>query len=305
MTNLLDRLLRLATQVSVVRPIFVVGCGRSGTAFLFEMLKLYPELVPTTGHPDGEDHVGWIKHGGAVIAGLANPCGDSGHVGYHLCPHMDETQVTNETRASMHRYYATEVLMGSTTLRVLNKCPHLSNKLRYVRALFPDALFLHIVRDPVAMVASWVKVMQAVPELLLYWPETDFPCWWVFPTKDAVTHRSALARESRWYPGGGLLRFADYWATVNSIIPKQLSDTPGQLLTIRYEELVARPSEVMRRVGEFCGLRSAPSGELVIEPQRNVAYRSLLSDEQVRAIIARCWTVATAFGYEFAQDSGS
>jgi hypothetical protein len=301
--SVIDRFLRSA-DVSVRKPIFVVGCGRSGTALLFNLLSTSLELVPTTGYPDGEDHVGWIKHGGARIAGLANPQGDSGHVGHHLCLYMDESQVTEQVRGSMHRYYALEVLKGRPAARVLNKCPHLSNKLRYVRAMFPDALFLHIIREPVAVVASWVKVMQAVPQLLMYWPEAKFPCWWVFPTPDAALGLSALGDESRWYPGGGLLRLADYWATVNSIIPKQLSDTPGQLLTIRYEELIARPREVMGQVGEFCGLHAAPSGEVAIDPKRNIAYRSLLTDEQVQKIIARCRPVANTFGYNLTETGG-
>ena len=50
-------------------------------------------------------------------------------------------------------------------------------------------------------------------------------------------------------------------------------------------------------------LRSMLSKRL--QPERNQAYRSLLTDEQVRAIIARGRSVATAFGYKFAQDSGS
>lgn len=298
MARVVDFLFGRRTQVPVSRPVFVVGCGRSGTALLFNLLSACPELVATAGHPDGEDHVGWIEHGGARIAGLANPKGDSGHVGHHLCLHMDESDATEETRTSMHRHYALGVLKDRPSARVLNKCPHLSNKLRFVRALFPDARFLHIVRDPVAMVASWVKVMQAVPELLLYWPETDYPCWWVFPTKDAAAGRNALASDSRWYPGGGLLRFADYWAAVNANVPRQLSDTPEQLHTVRYEDLVARPEEIMRRVHDFCELDGSAAQLPAVQRERNIAYRHLLSEEDVRAIRERTRSVAESFGYE-------
>lgn len=297
MISIVDQLFRRRTRLPVARPVFIVGCGRSGTALLFNLLGGYPQLAKTTGHPDGEDQAGWIEHGRALIAGLANPRGDSGHVGHHLCLQMDESMATEEARASMHRHFSDNVLKGRASLRVLNKCPHLSNKLRYVRALFPDASFLHIIREPVAMVASWVKVMQAVPDLLMYWPEVEHPCWWVFPTAEATTRRAALASESRWYPGGGLLRFADYWSATNAGIQQQLADTPGQLLTVRYEDLIANPDRMMADVSRFCGLDAGPAQALAVQRARNVAYRHLLSEEDVRAIRERTREVARSFGY--------
>jgi len=297
MARFLERLLGTRPRVPVTRPVFIVGCGRSGTALLFNLLGAYPELAKTTGHPDGEDQVGWIEHGRTLIAGLSNPRGDSGHVGHHLCLHMDEAMATDEARAAMHAHFSDSVLQGRASLRVLNKCPHLSNKLRYVRALFPDARFLHIVRNPVAMVASWVNVMKAVPDLLMYWPEVEHPCWWVFPTSEATTRKDVLKGDSRWYPGGGLLRFADYWAATNAGVPRQLADTPEQLLTLRYEDLIADTPVVMQRVARFCGLTGTAVQPPQIERERNVRYRDLLTDEDVRAIRERTRAVAESFGY--------
>jgi hypothetical protein len=284
--------------VSKVRsPVFIVGCGRSGTTLLFDILKRHPSLVATKGHPDGEDHVGWIKHGGALIAGLATPKGDSGHVGYPYCLHMDETDVSDEIRESMHRYYVNNVLRRRIVGRVLNKCPHISNKLRYVRAIFPDARFVHIIREPVAVVASWVKVMETVPNLVLYWPDSDYPCFWVFEAGGNRDNSARFARENRIFPGGGLLHLADYWTQVNGNIPRQLSDAPGQLLSIRYEDLVANSDQVLRKVTDFCSLQPFPDVPIAIQPGRNQAYRSLLTNAQLESIGTRCQPVAEQFGY--------
>ena len=284
-------------DVRVSRPVFVVGCGRSGTAFLFELLKPFPELAATTGHPDGEDHVGWMQHGGAVIAGLATPQGDSGHLGYHFCPHMDESDLGDGVQDAMHRHYAVSVLRGDLSRRVLNKCPHLSNKLRYVRAIFPDATFLHIVREPVAVVASWVKVMQAYPQLQLYWPEAEYPCFWVLPAKDAAARGRVVAREPRFFPGGGVSAMAEYWSAVNANISRQLADTPEQMLTVRYEDLLARPDEELRKIARFCDFRIPPTRRPEIKTGRNVLYRDQLSDEDVATIRLRTQRVAKSFGY--------
>ena len=284
-------------EVPVRKPVFIIGCGRSGTTLLFDLMKTHPQLVPTTGHPDGEDHVGWIEHGGAVIAGLANPRDDTGHVGFHFCLHMDENDVREDERRSMHRYYSTEVLNGRLDARIVNKCPHMSNKLRYVRSIFPDARFVHIIREPVAVVASWVNVLKAVPELLIYWPETEYPCFWVMEAGDVRERGASLSRESRLYPGGGLLRLADYWAEVNANIPRQLADAPEQLLTLHYEDLIADPAQTLRHITDFCDLDPFATVGVDIEPDRNSLRRPLLTEADVAGIRERTRATAEQFGY--------
>jgi hypothetical protein len=161
----------------------------------------------------------------------------------------------------------------------------------------PDALFIHPVRDPVAMTASWINIMKDVPELLLYWPETEFPCFWALEAKGALAHGQSLQRESRIYPGGGLLRFADSWAETNGNVSKQLGESCLQLLTVNYEKLIANPEEEIRRITDFCELDSMPVIPLRIDKARNALRRALLTAENVTAIRERVRSVAMKFGY--------
>ena len=268
---------------AVDRPIFVIGCGRSGTTMLFQMLKSHPGLEGTKGHPDGEDHVGWIAHGGASIAGLYgnSHSGDLGHVvGQSCCLHMTEDDVAPQAVWDMHEHYR-DVLGDRAEKRVINKCPHLSNKVRYVRAIFPDARFVHIVRDPVAMVASWVNIMGLVPDLAIYWPDVPFPCLWVYDRSDATLEDK---QPDRFYPGQGLLRFADYWSAINAGIPLQAAYFPDQLLTIRYEDLIAEPVATLRQITDFCQLEPFQTVPVQIDGRRNGARDELLSDGDVADI---------------------
>ena len=277
-------------------PIFIIGCGRSGTTLLFELLGKHPDVVATTGHPDGEDHVGWIEHGGALIAGLATPAGDTGHVGYPYCLHMTAADVEPETAKCMQRYYRDEVLQGRKK-RVLNKCPHLSNKLDYVLEIFPHAKFVHIIRDVFPVVASWAKIMESVPELELYWPEEEkFPCFWVF---DAPRGRKQLfAQRDRFFPGGGERILADYWAVVNRNIPVQMADQAQQLITLRYEDLCDDPVRALRRLTDFCEL--SPFDEIPdqVAKDRNQKYTDELSSAQIDRITSQTDETRRLFGYE-------
>ena len=60
-----------------LEPIFITGCGKSGTSIVFRTLRQHKDLAPTTGYPDGEDHVGWIKFGkckmSVFVSKLPNP----------------------------------------------------------------------------------------------------------------------------------------------------------------------------------------------------------------------------------------
>lgn len=86
------------SKALVDRPIFIIGCGRSGTTLLFQLLRRHPQVAPTTGYPDGEDHVGWNAHGGCYISGLGHPGKEAGHTGYHYCIWMK--RISNQTRRS-------------------------------------------------------------------------------------------------------------------------------------------------------------------------------------------------------------
>lgn len=266
---------------------------------LFEMLKAHPGLVPTTGHPDGEDHEGWVKHGKAVISGIYGNAdtGDRGHaIGHACCLHMTGADVTDDIRASMHRYYRDDVLRGRPGKRVVNKCPHLSNKVAYVQAIFPDARIIHLVRDPVAMTASWINIMSLVPDLALYWPEAEHPCLWVMPRKGDLTD-DILNRSDRFYPGGGLMRFADYWSAINGGIPEQAKPFASQVLAVRYEDLIARPDETLQTITDFCELEPFDGSPVTIDKARNEKRRDLLESVDVSEIRRRTRDVAPLYGY--------
>ena len=67
---------------------------------------------------------------------------------------MNYEDATEDIKTSMRNYYSNLLSTDSSKKRIINKCPHLSNKLKYVLGIFPDAKIIHIVRDCEANVAS-------------------------------------------------------------------------------------------------------------------------------------------------------
>jgi hypothetical protein len=282
------------------KPVFVVGCGRSGTTLLFDLLSQHPQLARTTGYPDGEDHEGWIKFGKCVMAGIGNVNSDkygSGINGYHACLHMTAEDVTPEIVEGMHRYYWNDVLKNDKAKRVINKCPHNSNKLDYMLGIFPDAKIVHIVRDCEPMVASWIAVMNDHPALVLYWPEEDFPCFSLLPKPDSPTALKCLARHERFFPGGGAALFIDYWRKTNMGIEKQMQGRLNQLLVVRYEDLVAKPDHVLSGIAKFCELSPYEFAVANMDPNTASKHKHLLPEGLEEIIGIQAETVRQYFGY--------
>lgn len=298
----------MAKLPTIDRPIFIVGCGRSGTTLLFDWLAQHPGLVATRGYPDGEDHEGWITHGQCVMAGIGSPGSDhfgNGINGFNACLHMDEGAVTPDVRAEMHRYYVQDVLKEQADKRVLNKCPHNSNKLRYLLGLFPDARIIHIIRDCEPVVASWMAIMKAVPSLVVYLPENEpHPCLWLMQAPTGESQRMALANHSRFYPGGGEALWVEYWSKTNDGIEVQMNGRLEQLLSVRYEDLVTAPQFMLDEITHFCGLPSHRFATAGVDRQTAHKHGRLISQGLRDTIVLEASSVRRRFGYAPAVDSG-
>ncbi len=284
--------------VQVQLPIFVIGCGRSGTKLLCDLIKAHPDVVETQGYPDGEDHVGWVQHGKAIISGLgSSPEINRGQTGFNMCLAMDESHVNDEIVNAMHSYYAKTVLEGDQSKRAINKNPHLSNKLRYVKSIFPDARFIHIVRDCLPVVASWKRVMSLQYKQVVFLPESKWPCLWVLNAPEDK-NRSEFFKNEKVFPGGGgVPLLVEYWNQINTNIEEQCVDFMDQLKVVRYEDLVEQPNEVLGDIYSFCDL----PGEVVIKESihKDTAerHRHLLDEHEVQKVLAKSENVRRKFSY--------
>lgn len=284
----------------VERPIFVIGCGRSGTTLLFNLLSNHPDVAETTGYPDGEDHIGWVKHGDCVMAGVGNvnsPMYEGGINGFHYCLHMTERDVTPEIKASMHDYYWHDVLKKNQTKRALNKTSHLSNKIGYLLEIFPDAKVVHIVRDCKAVVASWLAVMEDHPSLVVYWPEEKYPCLWLMPRPTSATAARLLATNERFYPGGSGKLFIEYWKSINLGIGEQFLGRESQLLRVKYEDLITSPSETLSEINNFCELEPYEYSVDHLLGNTSEKFRHLISSDLDTAIAEAVAEANKQLGY--------
>tara|TARA_B100001989_G_scaffold3713_1_gene2475 strand:+ start:20655 stop:21569 length:915 start_codon:yes stop_codon:yes gene_type:complete len=277
----------------IKKPIFIVGCGRAGTTILFNILSTHPSLFRTNGYPDGEDHDGWVKYGQAIISGFGNVHNKrykSGINGYNCCLEMNEKDANEDVKKSMRNYYSNLLSTDSSKTRIINKCPHLSNKLKYVLSIFPDAKIIHIVRDCEANVASWISLMEEHKNIQVFLPNEELPCMWLLPKLDNLSKN-----DKSYYPGGDGEMFIEYWEKVNKGIIKQMNDHKEQLISIKYEDLVDNPDMVMNNLINFLEIKKFNFDSSIIQKGLNKKHSNLISNELKIKINKKAFLISKFF----------
>lgn len=209
------------------QPFFVVSSGRSGTAMMVKALSLAPDIQ--------------IKHEYAVLT--VQPLAVRRHAG--IVNAAQAKKILATTHGAAARLAPTR-LWGDSSNKLSWLIPELSS-------LFPEAKFIHLVRDGRKVASSYFhklaaecyddastaalaryladpKHAAAPPVEKKYWwpqPVCDDPCTASFPRFDQFQ------------------RISWHWAEVNRVIQRDLARLPDERkLLVRLEDLRSSPSEV-------------------------------------------------------------
>jgi hypothetical protein len=284
-------------------PIFVIGVERSGTTLLYSILanhpalywlsrldSLLPRAVVTTcvirRVVERVRRRPYLAVRGAVSrsSGLVPPSecqpywrglfgwGDEDN---YLIEddHFDETKLDASTKRSLLADLKRRLLF-SRKQRLLFKQTSLSLKLRYLDAIFPDALFLQVIRDPMDNLVSLARAKASSGER--FWG-TKIPGWRAL--LDADPH----------------LQAAIHMREVFEIVERDLATLPGggqRRFLVRYEDLVQDPARQVAHVLQFCHLSPAPQIEAVLHrieqggPPAQRAERPPLPGDVMRIVAA-------------------
>lgn len=209
-------------------PIFIVGCPRSGTALLRNLLRAHPNLS----FP-GESH--FIPR---LYRGFGDPKNDADArrlataiLGVHWVQEWG-LDVTPDDFADCRSYRAVVSRLFDTWARQEqkprwgDKTPHYVTEIPTLLEIFPDAKILHIYRDGRDVALSWLRVR--------FEPRN------VYQAARLWKRYVSVAREA----GGAL--------------------PPGTYLEVRYESVLTDTRATMERVCRFLG---EPFSEAVLAPE--------------------------------------
>ncbi len=243
------------------RPIFLIGCPRSGTTVIFEALSIHPEVGWFSHYFDKRPNHPWVnilnrytnlpffkielKKGRRLFPFIPEPteawnlwsisCGDK--FLYNSLTEVEPTLAEKESVSNL--IYNTIKYQGKKRFIAKLTGPP---RIRYLKKIFPDAIFINIIRDGRAVVNSLLNVS--------FWQERNGynqPWWGNFPndyyTKWLKTGKkpSTLA--------------ALEWKHVIELTELESSNLSSEeYMTIKYEDFIATTDKIINSILDFCSL---------------------------------------------------
>jgi len=237
---------------SLDRPIFIIGCPRSGTTMFVNTFKKHLDLAD------------WSEAGQIIQLKYYDPNAD------HL---MEEKDGNFFDSARIMIFLKVFILLKGRP-RFVNKNPRNSLRIKYLKAFYPDALFVHLVRDGRAVVYS--NLTQSHKDLfrrkLPFGGFCKPPEWRVYLQESSLCSLFA-------YQWKGIIKY------VRSTAVDRLN--PSNFLEVKYEDFCSKPHEVLSHVDKFCGLDPKRRDYVTIPERfdsRNFKWKQNLNESQITEI---------------------
>lgn len=287
---------------TIDRPLFIVGCPRSGTGLLHQVMRLHPSLAWVTPVSNWICGKPWFRHvpprlalgldtlltrlpaaslpsflrgpydGSLEVANLPETheghsiwnayCPDRTH---HACSADDVTREAHTGLRDVVRWH----LAYHQRPRFLSKTPRSALRVAFLHAVFPDARFVHLVRDGRAVVASILGRRRAAHGTLDRWWGARPPGW-----EDILSE--SPVRQAAWM-----------WITFLETFERAAHTLPdAATYTVRYETFTHDPEPTLRALFNWADLdaerllSSNAAHHLAQIRPSNEAWRTRLTDFQ-------------------------
>jgi Sulfotransferase family/Aspartyl/Asparaginyl beta-hydroxylase len=226
------------------RPIIILAAPRSGSTLLYETLAQHPDIwaLGNESHAEIENLPGLSPKDRAFESNA-----------------LDSQDATPQIAEAIRKAFTEKIqdhngskyaLLSSShqpeSLRFLEKTPKNALRVAFIDALFPDAYFIFLHRDPRPNLASMIDAWQSgkfitYPKLPgwrgLPWSLLLTPGWQHLPIEDLA------------------VIVAQQWCTANTAILDSLQRLPDERwCSVTYEEFIASPADITRKLYRFCNL---------------------------------------------------
>ncbi|NCF29766.1 MAG: sulfotransferase [Gammaproteobacteria bacterium] len=249
------------------QPIIFVGPGRSGSTIISEIVFAHEDLAWPSNHLEIHPQRLWLNHLRRLFDnGLWRVLGEKSQLNRtpllnYLAPRPAEAYPfwENVTRTGIE--FSRDFLLNSTAsseerrrireavIRIVacQKRKRFAMKITgpgrigYLKSVFPDAIFVNVVREIDATVASLLKVP--------FWEDLGkHRLWWT----GAYTAEELSFFETIKHDPTAVTAFQV--KKVMDTMEKEAQDTGARMLTVQYEDFLEAPNSVVGTILEFCRL---------------------------------------------------
>lgn len=235
---------------------FLLGCGRSGTTILGNVLSKHR----------GIRYLNEPLHYWYAIDSRTDQIDFFGSKGQCF---LDAADVTPSARARFDRLFG-QTEWCSRGRSILEKLPANTLRIRWLHALAPNARFIHLIRDgrfvcrSIDELSTSNQYRVSGKRDLHQWWGRNFYKWETF-TRECrdrglcTESFTALEKPEPWaYPAMAALEWLVKVKEMR-IATEQLGLGPDQIIEVRYEDLVANPEEPLRQIEQLMGLPHDPN----------------------------------------------
>jgi hypothetical protein len=235
------------------RPAFLLGCGRSGTTVLGQTLAEHRAL-----HYLNEPRDLWTRAYPSCDVWSARAPRRGGRLA------LTATDVVWWRTSRLSGLFAESVARAGRQ-RLLEKLPVNAFRVPFLRALFPDALFVHLLRNGIEVARSIERECETGP----WYGVNDYKWQQLVAQARQDPALAALPEACRTPYQRGLL---EWRLAVEAALRSTEDLSSQQCLTVRYEELLARPGATIQCIEDFLGLSHDPATSAYAEDR--IARRS-------------------------------
>lgn len=290
------------------QAIFILGCGRSGTTLLYYLLAGHKDLAWFSNYTDKFPNQPWLsilnhlfkiptisKHfrenqlfpfiipsEGYNLWNLFHPIGPRARAG--AARPLFESDI-KDTNIDLMKKTILKHLKYSKCNRFINKNTRNTRRSRYLFKIFPDALFIHVIRDGRAVTNSLLNVG--------FW--NNLHLWY----RDDFKTPAQLIQEGE----NEVLLAAKLWKfEVHKMLLDSNKIPKGQYLEVRYENLTKEPISILKNILLFCNLDYSKNFEKHIKSfniiNRNYKWKKNLSKNQIQIVEKELNNLLKVLGYK-------
>jgi len=221
------------------RPVFILAAPRSGSTLLFELLMQVRDVwtIGDESHGVFESIPELLPGQGVTSNRLTASEASAGVVLRLKCNFLELLRNRNGARYPVTSKHAFPV-------RMVEKTPKNALRVPFLKAAFPDAMFIYLYRDPKENISSIIEAWRS--DRFITYPNLRGPQqhWSLLLPPDWVSKQHSPLEEIAAYQ----------WKTANQTILSDLQHLPPQCWSaVSYRTLLDNPETEVCRLCEFMG----------------------------------------------------
>ncbi|MCC6909413.1 MAG: sulfotransferase [Phycisphaerales bacterium] len=257
----------------VDRPIFILGSPRSGTSVFSRIFGAHPELANwSEGHFLFDPHYRNQKN-------------------EHRWTEKDVTAFGARRLRSNIDWYCRYISLRQrlNAHRFTNKLPRNTLRVPWLLSIFPDAEFVHIIRDGRAVVRSMIRVMEKQHKQDRTLADFARPPGW-----------------QEYYRADPYEAHARQWAGIEDTVQSDLEKVPAErVCRAKYEEFILDTRNIMRRMCAQFGLQDDDRAVACFPEHlenRNSKWPTECTPQQIETMRPWVTPLLIKYGYESRED---